>query len=184
MGVAMAYALAPLVLTQFIKLRDHATFRRAIITGLSLSLMVLFDPRIVYVLMFGVVIYWIIACILNRKPFFPTCLYGIVPFILAGFVHAFWILPILIFRVNPIESLGSAYSSIASVKFFSFGDFSHALALLHPNWPENMFGKVYFLQPEFLLIPLLALSSLFFIKQKSDNRKMILFLSLRSSEYF
>ena len=35
----------------------------------------------------------------------------------------------------------------------------HALSLLHPNWPENLFGKVYFLQPEFLILPILAFSA-------------------------
>ncbi len=48
--------------------------------------------------------------------------------------------------------------------FLSFADFSHTLAFLHPNWPENLFGKVYFLQPEFLLLPVIAFSALFFVK--------------------
>jgi hypothetical protein len=171
MGIAMAYAVAPLVLAQFIKLFDHPTTRRGIITGLILSLMVLFDPRITYVLMIGVLLWWLVS---RSKPTFVFAL----PFLCTVFIHAFWILPLLVFRVNPIESLGGAYNSVASVKFFSFADFSHALSLLHPNWPENLFGKVYFLQPEFLVIPILAFSSLFFIKQKSDNRKLITFFAL------
>jgi hypothetical protein len=52
------------------------------------------------------------------------------------------------------------------LKFLSFADFPHALSLLHPNWPENLFGKVYFLQPEFLVIPILAFSALLYREKK------------------
>lgn len=149
MGIAMAYAVAPLVLGQFVRLVHDPTARRAIVTGLAFSIMILFDPRIAYVVLLGVVVYT--ARI--RYIYFL-----IIPFVLAVLIHAFWILPLIVFRFNPMESMGSAYNSIEAVKFFSFSDFSHALSLLHPNWPENLFGKVYFLQPEFLIIPILALS--------------------------
>ncbi|MCX6705171.1 MAG: hypothetical protein NT162_02430, partial [Candidatus Woesebacteria bacterium] len=171
MGVAMAYAVAPLVLAQFIRLVNNATFRRAIVTGLTLSLLILFDPRIAYVVLLGVLLYWVIAMIFEKTVSIRKVFFLGIPIVIAGLIHAFWILPLLWFQVNPIESLGSAYNSLVSVKFFSFADFSHALSLLHPNWPENLFGKVYFLQPEFLIIPILAFSSLLFIKPKSDNRR-------------
>lgn len=170
MGVAMAYAVAPLVLAQFVRLVHKPTFRRAIVTGLALSLIILFDPRITYVILLGVLLYWVMT---------PRSVgFLIIPFILAVLIHAFWLLPLVVFHVNPIESLGSAFNSIASVKFFSFADFSHALSLLHPNWPQNLFGKTSFLQPEFLLIPILAFSSLLFMSQRSDNRKTVTFFAL------
>jgi hypothetical protein len=59
----------------------------------------------------------------------------------------------------------------------SVADFSHALAFLHPNWPDNLFGKVYFLQPEFLILPILAFASLLFLKKTSDNRGRITFFA-------
>jgi hypothetical protein len=49
--------------------------------------------------------------------------------------------------------------------------------LLHPNWPENLFGKTYFLQPEFLVIPILAFSSLLFIKRTSKEHIHINFFA-------
>jgi hypothetical protein len=61
----------------------------------------------------------------------------------------------------------SGFSGSGNFKFFSFADFSHALSLLHPNWPENIFGKVYFLDPKFLILPLIAFSSLLFVKNKN-----------------
>jgi len=173
MGIAMAYAIAPLVLAQFIKLFEKQTVYRGILTGLLLSVMILFDPRIAYVLMIGVLV----------KPAFIFA----IPFILSGFIHAFWILPLVAFRVNPMESMGVAYNSIAAVRFFSFADFSHALSLLHPNWPENLFGKIYFLQPEFLVIPVIAFAAILMIKdQRLKIKEQNSFINHHSSfiKYF
>lgn len=166
MGIAMAYALAPLVLAQFIRFLREPTFRRSIITGFVLSIMILFDPRIAYVVLLGVFVYWSVAMVFERTARIRYVHFLVIPFVLAVLAHAFWILPLVVFRISPMESMGSAYNSVASVKFFSFSDFSHALALLHPNWPENLFGKVYFLQPEFLLIPVLAFFA--FMKRKTS----------------
>ncbi|MCL4418191.1 MAG: hypothetical protein M1365_16145 [Actinobacteria bacterium] len=56
------------------------------------------------------------------------------------------------------------------MKFFSFASFSQSLSLLHPNWPENIFGKIYFTKPEFVLLPIIAFSSLFFLNfSAKDN---------------
>jgi len=85
--------------------------------------------------------------------------------------HVYWILPSLqslskSFLADPV------YTGSGMVSFLSFADFSHALSLLHPNWPENLFGKVYFLQPEFLVVPILAFSSLLFVdisKHRKDS---------------
>ena len=85
-------------------------------------------------------------------------------------------LPSFISRRNPIEDLGLAYSSLEAVKFFSFAKLEDTIGLLHPNWPENVFGKVGFPKPEFFILPLLAFCSLFFIKNEEKNkRKYILY---------
>jgi len=65
------------------------------------------------------------------------------------------------------SALPSGFNSIQGFEFFSFADFSHSLSLLHPNWPENIFGKVYFLKPEFLILPIIAFSALLFTKNKT-----------------
>ena len=98
--------------------------------------------------------------------------------VIAAVVNAFWVIPMAVMKNNPLESLGSAYTSIDALKFYSFADFSHALSLLHPNWPENLFGKTYFLQSEFVIIPLIAFASLLFIGQRADSKKQIVFFSI------
>ena len=83
---------------------------------------------------------------------------------IAVLLNLYWVLPLLMLKENTLDALGSAYTTVGALRFFSFADFSHSLSLLHPNWPENLFGKTYFLQPEFLLLPMLAFSSLLFVK--------------------
>jgi len=93
----------------------------------------------------------------------------------AALLNAFWFLPQILLRTNPVVELGAAYTSVGSVRFFSFADFSHALSLLQPNWPENVFGKSGFLQPEFLVIPLVAFGSLLFINSSKFKTSVIYF---------
>lgn len=139
LGVAAAYALAPLVLSKF----EH---KNPIVSGLWLALLVLFDLRIAFLI--------VIVIMLHRRQF-------LVPLFIAASVHLYWILP-TVFASSGTASLGSQFTNSGMLTFLSFADFPHSLSLLHPNWPENLFGKVYFMQPEFLIIPLVAFASLLF----------------------
>lgn len=178
MGIAMAYAAAPLMLACGIRLYkmispgrlSREIYKQAILTGMALSLVILFDPRIAYIIILATVIYWAVVAVYEKSIHIRSIFFLGIPFVVAGIIHAFWVLPLVVFRVNPIARLGDAYSSLASVKFFSFADFSHALSLLHPNWPENIFGKVYFLQPEFLFIPIVAWMALWGVSRKKETR--------------
>lgn len=136
--------------------------------------MVLFDPRLAYILVMAVLIYWFIAVLFEKKVSLRLAYFFSIPFLIMLLLHSFWLLPLIVFRVNPITNLGAAYSSLASVKYFSFADFSHALTLLHPNWPDNIFGMVYFLRPEFLVIPTLAFLSLLFITKKNTKQNVVI----------
>jgi hypothetical protein len=98
--------------------------------------------------------------------------------LIAGLLNAFWVLPVLTLGSNPLDQLGEAYNTVDALKFFSFAKFENSLSLLHPNWPENIFGKTFFMRPEFLLIPLIAFSSLFFVKNKKTSRTILFFTAL------
>ena len=185
MGVALAYGIAPLVLAIFMKSMDSFTgtkeewqsrIKLSLLSGLILSLQILFDFRFAYMTMFAVVLYYLFTMSRQRvaKLFFSL----VIPVGISVLLHLFWILPLLVFRQNPTASLDSVYTSVASLQFFSFATFENSLGLLHPNWPENIFGKVAFMKPEFLLLPLLAFSSLLFLTK--DVKKNILFFALLS----
>jgi len=213
MGVALAYSLTPLVLARFIKLVNNfnlvqhnfqffppiagsrfggtiSNFQLALLAGLVLALQVMFDPRIAYLSMLIVGIYIIISLFFIKfspKKIFSFSLFLIffglgLPILIAGLLHTVWILPILFFQSSPIPQ---GLTNADGFRFFSFADFSHAFSLLHPNWPENIFGKVYFMKSEFILVPIIAYSSLLFLSYKSlkhaeqnAERRGILFFAL------
>ncbi len=180
MGVVLAYGIAPLVLVSFIKFfnqdflverknRDLSTLAAALVCGLLFGIQVIFDPRIAYATLIAIFVYAIfkIRKILTTLVVRPVkAIFLIFPFLVSLILNSYWILPLLVMRTNPLSSLGQAYTSVGSLRFFSFADFSHALALLHPNWPENIFGKTYFLRPEFLVIPIVAFGSMVFLKKQ------------------
>jgi hypothetical protein len=168
-GVALSYAVSPFVILSFIKLIKEQTGRNSIIAGLVLSIQILFDPRLTYITLIAIAV---LFCFQFTKPLNFLRYIGllvILPIVIVILLHAFWLFPVLLFRSNTVAA---QLGILESFRFFSFADFSHAFAFLHPNWPENIFGKVYFLQPQFLLIPLAAFSSLLFVKK--DNKKIIL----------
>lgn len=167
-GVALAYACLPFLLLSYINLLENSdSLFFSLLFTLSLSVVTLFDVRIVYV---GLPILAVIS-ILYFLFFFPKdrlvkrffCLL-IIPGIGTFGLHAFWMLPLLLNRSSAVSQFGEVYTGVDSVKFFSFAFLENTLGLLHPNWPDNIFGKVTFMRPEFLLYPLLAFGSLFVFK--------------------
>ncbi|MGI8420336.1 MAG: hypothetical protein ACR2LN_06895 [Candidatus Levyibacteriota bacterium] len=184
-GVGLAYAIAPFVLARFINLLDQTAekknnLRNAVQFGLAFSLLTLFDIRFAYVLFVAIIIY----LLLHYKKSFAdkgkNLLYLIlIPFGLTILIHAYWLLPLLLVHQAPTQALDVSYNSTNAVSFFSFARFENTISLLHPNWPENIFGKVSFMKPEFLIIPLLAFTSLLFIsKKKKDESNFVIYFAL------
>lgn len=177
--LSLAYVLAPAVFYFFTQLVDgkKPQIRDYCICALVFSFQVLFDLRIACATALLIVIYYALNIIFFGKSIkkiltlFPV-------FIAAGFLHFFWVLPTILVRENPLAAYGSEFTSPGVIKFLSFAKLENAMSLLQPNWPENIFGKAYFMRPEFLLIPIVAFSSLLFIKKVSaENKRLILFFA-------
>jgi hypothetical protein len=159
LGIALAYAISPLVVYSFLVLHNlHEPLQRCvgIITcSVFYAILMLFDLRIAYTIGMLVILITIGKLIIHKNT-----LYSVFPifisFICSFFLLAFWLVPFIYFRNDGLQLLSENGSIIDSLKFFSVADFSHTLSLLHPNWPENIFGKVYFMQGEFLIIPILT----------------------------
>lgn len=180
--LSLAYVLAPLVFYLFYKLINEKNNFKDRLKVLCLcvfatSFQILFDIRIAYVTLFMISIFYLFNFLFFGKRF-KGLLYLPCVLISAGFLHAFWILPTLFVRQNPLSTFGSEFTSTGIVQFLSFAKFENTISLLQSNWPENIFGKVYFMRPEFLILPILAFSSLFFLKnEKKQTREIILFFS-------
>lgn len=175
MGVVLSYSIAPLVVLKAIELINKLSFRNAFVFSIALGIQILFDVRIFYVSAFAICIYYLLAFFYEREKsnfILLSLKYFSLAILIAVGLNLFWILPYAIYPFNPLKILGDAYTSIDSVKFFSFADFSAAFSFLHPNWPENIFGKSSFLRSEFLILPLLAFWSLLSVRK--DSRQLSL----------
>ncbi len=158
MGVVLAYGMVPLTLYFAIEFfsglqAKKPLARQSLVFGVVLAIQILFDIRIAYIVVIALGLYWVIFV---RKIHVSLVVAISIPVLL----HAYWLLPSLMFPGSVTAQMGGVYTSVEALKFFSFADFSHALSLLQPNWPDNIFGKTSFLMPEFLLIPLFAFAAL------------------------
>jgi hypothetical protein len=186
LGVVLGYSLAPYVLLRFIDLIDSkivsASFKiyelkQGLQAGLWLALLIAFDLRLAYLIIGSAMLYYLLNATRTvecSKVLIQIVSVFVIPGIIAALLHMFWMLPIVM-GGEGISGLEGEYTGPGMLKFLSVADLSHALSLLHPNWPENLFGKVYFLQPEFLVLPILAFSSLHFINHKISNNKLLFF---------
>ncbi|MFH1833015.1 MAG: hypothetical protein ABH816_02500 [Candidatus Levyibacteriota bacterium] len=207
MGVALAYSISPLVLGTFINLVNNfvsispnfkfhsfgklrtriSNFKFPILASLVLTIQIMFDFRIAVLTtvigLFYAMYYYFFIERFELGLFVKHCV--LTGFIILGF-NIYWVFPIVALRSLPSQELLSSLSSVSGFQFFSFATFSQTLSLLQPNWPENIFGKVYFMRSEFIILPVLAYLGLLFIKTKAlknakqyaEHRRILFFALL------
>lgn len=187
MGIALAYAVLPLVLkvtrdglsllnnnkTSFLQL-----MKKSLLLGLTFSIVYLFDQRLGLISSTIVLLYLVVTLLfecIKKKNIISSLIWKqiifvlFVPNIVLILLHAFWILPSIFIALRGGNITSIIDRSSASFSFLSFATYENALSLFHPNWPENVFGKVGFMRWEFLFLPLITFSSLFFIRNKVDK---------------
>ncbi len=171
-SIGLAYCLFPLVIGLFWRLTKNTCARNVILASLALALQVSFEPRIAYLAAGTVLLYLLFCYKLDLKKYLFRFFE---PLFIVFCLHFYWILP---FLMVPKQSFSGRLVSTGWLSFLNFANFSNSFSLLHPNWPENIFGKIYFMRPEFLVIPILAYSSLLFVVSGLRVRKNILFFAL------
>src|SRR3989344_6892132 len=182
-GVMLAYSLTPLVFSLCIKLLQDNRFniKLSLITGFILALQALLDVRLAYLSFVFVCFLFLVFNYIHasRKSFLQffssRILHLAICAVTIFLLHAFWILP----SVFSLQETFEAGKGDVSVDFLSFAKLENSISLLHPNWPENVFGKTYFMRPEFMLSPILAfLSILFLPKNKQSEKFWVSFFSI------
>lgn len=163
-GVSFAYAVSPLVLFFLFRFFNQTNANNLILSGFISGLLIALDPRIA-LLTFGIAFVWYLILI---KDFSIKKIGKIVfSFTIAILLNSYWIVPIVFEVLNSsFSSSVQSYTSVSGAKFLSFASLSNSISLLHPNWPENIFGKIYFMRPEFLLIPFFAFGAFLFKVKK------------------
>lgn len=179
-GVMMAYAFLPIVFFTLFDLLDNINLRKSLIFALSLSLLIVLDLRVAYMFLVAEALIVFLNLVKFSDKRGAKFLYAfIIPGVITLLMHTYWILPVVLSGQSPASELPNIYTSASSLGFFSFAKLENTLSLLHPNWPENIFGKVSFMNPQFLIIPILAFGSLLFIaKEKKGRRDFLLSIVL------
>ncbi len=178
---ALSYSLVPFSFYLFTKLLDFKVLREnstVLYMGafsIIFFLQCILDLRIAFVAGIAMLIYLIVS-LFYRDVRFKNLLMIFFSFILIGLLSAYWLIPMLFFRIDPIAQLGTNYTSSEIVKFLSFATLENASGLMHPYWPENIFGKIGFMKPEFLVLPIIAFSSLLFIKKGKEGKIILSFV--------
>ena len=173
MGIALSYAVAPLSIIAFENFLRKLTIKSTVIFSVAFAFVFLLDIRIGYILLWLLGIRFLFEIpLLSRIKIRKYLLLFPLSGILIASLHSFWLLPTLITHGEAIQQFGEIYTSKGAVQFFSFAKFENALGLLHPNWPENIFGFIHFMRPEFLLLPILAFGSLLFIGKKRSSLRL------------
>jgi len=176
--VALTYALFPLAVSLFFncikksppKIADKIWF------FLILALMFAVDFRVAYIFFLFLGIYFLYHLLFGFSTDVKKYLkITILALIFLFCLNLFWLLPLFLF---PSSFPLGEYAGKGWVEFLSFTDFSKSFSLLHPNWPENIFGKTYFMRPEFLLIPIVAFASLLLIKNSKFKTQITFFAFL------
>ncbi|MGH7245446.1 MAG: hypothetical protein ACREGI_00755, partial [Candidatus Levyibacteriota bacterium] len=171
MGIALSYALVPFGILAFENFLKKLTVKSAILFSFAFSLIFLMDIRIAYILIWLLGVRFLFELPLVTKEKVKKHFLLVLSGVIIGGLHAFWLLPTLFTHGSALKQFGDIFTSSGAVKFFSFAKFENTLGLLHPNWPENIFGLTHFMQPEFLLLPILAFGSLLFIKPFNKLRE-------------
>jgi len=123
---------------------------------------------------------WLIyVCLVDYQDVTKNIRHLLKVLVTVGGLNAFWILPAMLTQttlVKPTLQVGGW------LDYLSIADFPKTLSLLSPGWPENIFGKTFLMKPEFLILPLLAFSSLWFIGEIKNLRirKTVMFFALIS----
>lgn len=173
LGVGLSYSILPLIFLSFYFLHKKPNFTRSILFSLVCSLQILFDPRFFYISLIGLIVFYFGICNKLRINLRNVIFIIIVPVVIIFVFHAYWLIPLLLATSS---SLPEKISTQSSLTFLSFARFPQAISLLHPNWPENIFGKVYFFQPQFLFSPILLAVGLFL--QKKNSRIFLSYILL------
>lgn len=188
-GVFVAYCIVPFVVEKYIRLfqqfhennTSQVIGKNVLSAGLLLGFAISLDPRIGYITVFVLAELFLFS-VRNSQRWRQVVVTLVGSGGIALLYNSYWLLPVLSGSAATLEQFGRAYTSSDSLRFFSFADFSHAFSFLHPNWPENLFGKTSFLQPEFLINPLLAFASLLFVGTKmkfhEQHTNILSFVSL------
>ena len=167
LGVVLAYGLFPLSLLFLVKLVDNPTPKAFFATVFVLFLHTVFDPRIVVIAFFTLILWMLLKRASRMKVKLANLKYvALTSFGLLA-LSAYWLVPVLKFAG---EGVSLSVSQLQLVSLLN------ALLLYQPHWPQNQFGVVFAPPFYFIGIPFLVFASLLVKHRKKIFVIAMLFL--------
>ncbi|OGM31299.1 hypothetical protein A2803_03850 [Candidatus Woesebacteria bacterium RIFCSPHIGHO2_01_FULL_44_21] len=158
LSIGLAYAFLPVVFLSVI-LAVNSGYRKKILSGLAASILAVFDIRFLVILAILVILH----SLFSRPKLLRLLQTGIVIGLVFLGLNAYWIFPV-IFAQGP--TLPINYTRVSQATFLGFAELKHAILLLQPHWPKNVFGEIPPVNKEFILIPVLSLLAILFHRKK------------------
>ncbi|MDP3733266.1 MAG: hypothetical protein Q8Q91_01875, partial [Candidatus Daviesbacteria bacterium] len=156
LSIALAFAFFPLSFLAWEKARERG-IKTKIWAGIATAILGFFDFRFIYLLAAILAIKFFYEILfLNFKGFNKWIMVWIKTVTAAAVMvfglNVYWLLPLVMSSISP-----ETYKFFTQTSFESLGSLGHAILLLSPHWPENIFGKITALRWEFIVIPAFAL---------------------------
>ncbi len=169
-SVAMVLAMAPLLVAISIKAIRSKQVVWILTSTLLWIIASYYEPRITLLVIFLTLVS---ACIfLTRKNLWRTFIifgwYGL-SLVLA---HLWWVIPLLTQKSNTL--IPSTHLSVDK----SYIDFTHALLLYHPQWPNNVLGQINSVPIIYVVFPVMIIIVNWLAWKKNQFKKTIAILSL------
>lgn len=156
MDGAVAYSLSPLILAFFIKGFKDKQIINGFLTGVFLSLCIVFYPPTAYLVMAAMALFFLALLVdktTSKRPRIISLIgYLLFTFSISIIFHFYWILPTLFIKAPGVipghESIGWLYT-------LSYAKLSHALSIYSVWWPPGSQG-VQAVRIQYFLISVLV----------------------------
>jgi hypothetical protein len=182
-GVMQSYAWSPVVILLAINWSSHHKVTSNILNyrlvALTLSLILLYAMDFRVGLLTTAFLTTLSFVTINNKQLFIALIKAVSFISISLFLVNAHVLASLL--TGTANSVISNYTSTSSLEFFSFARFAHSLTWSHPNYPENIFGKVNEISAFSLFFPVIVFAA---IKLKPTKLVVILTLIALISAFF
>lgn len=161
-NLAIVYALIPAILATLKKYVEIKNIRTGIILGLLVTLAITYEVRGVMLLTVLVLSFLLFFWKkIGLKTIFTSLgWYFLIPITL----NMWWIAPFIFQKKT--ELLPATYDQVKWVVESSYADLAHAMTLFHPQWFDNVLGKINPVPPLFFLIPLILISAIIWSRKE------------------
>ena len=153
--LALGEVISFFVLIAFLKTVRQLSFRWALITGLLLSVVALYDIRPAYLCVLLMAMYFVIVAVLDRnwQVFLRRTLLGVVAGAVFAGIQAFWLVPLLTYH-------GGIGLPIPQAPNFNIITLAHGIAGVDAFWTGGTPAQLVQspLNPAFMILPLIALT--------------------------